>query len=283
MGFDLCPPMGREYHGRSALEDHSGWFGGGWEAAREGFMRAIVRAAVGGFLVAGIFVCQALGAETHVSLPAGAMLHVRLTTTLTSKTNKTGDKFTGIVDQAVLVGGQTVVPEGSLVNGHVSFLKPSKRIKGIAQMRVVLDDVTTPEEAKYFLTGTLEEAQGGDCAHTGSDDEGTIKGCGKSKKDAAKAAGIAGAVGAGAGASVGLGHEIECNYYGQCGGPGMGTDIMYGAGIGVGTALIYSLFKHEKDLILVEGTHLAFVVNRSVEASPAPAAAAESAQAAKPN
>ena len=44
----------------------------------------------------------------------------------------------------------------------------------------------------------------GPCAKTTGDDEGTIKGCGKSKKDAAKDAALGGAMGAGAGSAVGL-------------------------------------------------------------------------------
>jgi hypothetical protein len=210
----------------------------------------------------------AAAADSGVTLPAGTTLHVKLMTTLTSKTNKTGDKFTGIVEQPINLDGKSIVPDGSFVEGHVSFVKPSKRIKGKAEMRIVLDNLTTPDDAKYLLAGTLQDAHGGPCASTGSDDEGTIVGCGKSKKDAAKGAAIAGAIGAGAGASVGLGHEIECQYYGNCGGAGMGTDIMYGAGIGAGTALIYSLLRHEKEIVLVEGSALTFVVNRSVEATP---------------
>lgn len=215
-------------------------------------------------------------APAPLTLPAGAMLHVRLTTTLTSKTNKTGDKFTGIIDDPLTISGKTVVPGGSLVEGHVAFVKPSKRIKGVAQMRVLLDTVTTPDDLRYNLTGTLEDAQGSACGKTGSDNEGTIKGCGKSKKGAAEATAIAAGVGAGTGATIGLGHEIDCRYYGNCGGAGMGTDVMYGAGIGAATGLIYSIFKHEKDLILVEGTDLTFVVNRSVEAKQLPASASSS-------
>ena len=40
--------------------------------------------------------------STGLLLPAGSSLHVRLQTTLTSKTNKTGDKFTGYVEQPVV-------------------------------------------------------------------------------------------------------------------------------------------------------------------------------------
>src|SRR5215472_9783908 len=173
-------------------------------------------------------------------------LHVRLTKTITSKTSKTGDLFTGQVTQPITVNGQEVVPAGSLVDGHVAMVKPSGRIAGQAEMRIVLDHVLTPDDVRLSLAGSLEDAHGGPCASTAGDDEGTIKGCGKSKKSAAKDAAIGGAIGAGAGASVGIGSEIECQYYGNCGGPGMGTSIGYGAAVGAGTALIYNLFKHEK-------------------------------------
>ena len=208
-----------------------------------------------------------------ILLPAGSSLHVRLQTTLTSKTNKTGDKFTGYVEQPVTANDKTIVPVGSLVDGHVVMIKKSKRIKGVGEMRIVLDDITTENGDEFLLNGSLEEAQGSPCARTASDSEGTIKGCGKSAKSALKGAAIAGAMGAGAGATVGMGHEIDCQYYGNCGGPGFGADLGYGAAIGAGAALIYNVFKHEKALVLLQGTHLTFVVDRSVAAKPMPASA----------
>jgi hypothetical protein len=211
--------------------------------------------------------------STGPLLPAGSSLHVRLQTTLTSKTNKTGDKFTGYVEQPIIVNGKTIVPVGSLVDGHVVMVTKSKRIKGVGQMRIVLDDITTENGDDFLLNGSLEEAQGSPCAKTASDSEGTIKGCGKSAKSALKGAAIAGAMGAGAGATVGMGHEIECQYYGACGGPSFGADVGYGAAIGAGAALIYNVFKHEKPLVLLQGTHLTFVVDRSVMARQMPASA----------
>jgi hypothetical protein len=208
-----------------------------------------------------------------IVLPAGSSLHVRLQTTLTSKTNKTGDKFTGYVEQPVTANGKTIVPVGSLVDGHVVMVKKSKRLKGVGQMRIVLDDITTENGDEFVLNGSLEEAQGSPCARTASDSEGTIKGCGKSAKSALKGAAIAGAMGAGAGATVGMGHEIDCEYFGNCGGPSFGADVGYGAAIGAGAALIYNVFKHEKALVLLQGTHLTFVVDRTVGATPMPASA----------
>ncbi len=214
-------------------------------------------------------------------IPAGTTLRVQLDTTLTDKTNKSGDKFTGEVSEPVFVNGKEVVPKYSTVNGHIAFLKPSGRIAGKAQMRLVIDNISTPDGVVYPLSGTLEEAQGGVCAHTANtgktkaDEEGTITGCGKSKKKAAEAAAIVGGMGAGVGASIGMGKEIECDWYGYCppGGSGMGTDIMYGAGIGAGTALIYSLLKHEKHIVLVQGSTLTFIVNRTTMADKSTVAA----------
>lgn len=216
--------------------------------------------------------------ETPPPIPAGTTLRVQLDTTLTDKTNKSGDKFTGEVTDPIRVNGKEVLPKYSTVDGHIAFLKPSGRMAGKAQMRLVLDNVTTPDGVVYPLSGTLEQAQGGVCAHasntgkTKADEEGTITGCGKSKKSAAEAAAIAGGMGAGVGASVGMGKIMECEWYGYCppGGSGIGTDIGYGAGIGAGTALVYTLFKHEKHIVLVQGIDLTFTVNRTTMADKVP-------------
>jgi hypothetical protein len=209
------------------------------------------------------------------SIPAGSTLRVRLETTLTDKTNKTGDTFTGELSEAVLVDGKEVVPQYSTVNGHVAFVKPSGRVRGRAQMRIVIDDITTPDNVTYPLPSILQQAQGGICGDTTvigknkSNEEGTITGCGKSKKAAAKGAAIAGAIGAAAGASIGMAGRGGCDYYGNCypsTGPGIGTSIGYGIGIGAGTALLYSLLKHEKHIVLIEGMQLTFTVSRTTNA-----------------
>jgi len=228
---------------------------------------------VTGLLAGAVFIPALLASETKVPpppsqiIPAGSLLHVRLTSTLTSKTSKPGDPFTGVVTQPIVVDGKEVIAAGSSVEGHVAFVKPSGRFKGVAQMRVVLDHIITPDDIKLALPAGLDDMNAGPCAKTGSDDEGTIKGCGKSKKDAAKDAAIGGAIGAGAGSMVGLGSAIDCEYYGNCGGPGFGTALGGGAAIGAGTVLIYDLLKHEKHIVLVQGTTMTFVISRSVDAS----------------
>jgi hypothetical protein len=228
---------------------------------------------VTGLLAGALFLPAVLAGETKLPpppsqlIPAGSLLHVRLTCTLTSKTSKPGDPFTGIVTTPITVDGKEIIAAGSSVEGHVAFVKQSGRISGVAQMRVVLDDIITTEDVKLALPAGLDDMNAGPCAKTTGDDEGTIKGCGKNKKDAMKDAAIGAGIGAGAGSMVGLGSEIDCRYYGNCGGPGFGAAIGEGAAIGAGTVLIYDLLKHEKHIILVQGTTMTFVISRSVDAS----------------
>lgn len=231
--------------------------------------------------------------QNTLQIPAGTTIRVRLRTTLTDKTNKTGDPFTGELSEPVVVDGKEIAPKYSEVDGHLAFVKPSGRMAGKAQMRVVLDKIVTADGPVFSLNSSLEQAQGGVCAHTTNpdklkstnnkaDEEGTITGCGKSKKGALKDAAIAGGVGAGIGASIGLGtmmtQQMDCAYYGYCapGGSGIGGDILHGAEIGAGTALIYTLFKHERHIVLVDGSELTFVVNRTTDATPAPPASTAS-------
>ncbi len=233
-----------------------------------------------GFLAA-LVGLAALAAEKPGAIPAGSILRVRLNTTLTDKTNQTGDRFTGAVTVPIVVNGQEVVPAFSQVSGHVAFVKPSGRVRGRAQMRIVVDSLWTPESVVYPLSGTLEDTQGGVCGDTTiagkgkADEEGTITGCGKSKKKAVKAAALGAGIGAAGGASVGAATRGGCDYYGNCwpsSGPGIGTDIGYGAAAGAGTALIYSLFRHEKHIVLTQGMELIFTVNRTTTPEGAPPA-----------
>ncbi len=219
-------------------------------------------------------------------LPAGSLIRVRLKTTLSDKTNKQGDPFTAMLYEPVTANGEEVIPAGSVLNGHVAFTKESGRVKGVAEMRLVADSIEVPEESvRYNLTASLEEAQGADCQKVdNSSEEGTIKGCGKTAKGMAKNAAIGGAIGTAGGLMVGLAGRGGCNYYGcwPDSGPGVGPSVLYGAAIGAGTALIYSIFKHNKHVILVQGAELTFVINRSTDSQGMPPENSEDAAAPAP-
>ena len=198
-------------------------------------------------------------------LPAGTTLQVQMTTTLSTKVNQNGDEWSGRVVEPVFGKGREIVPAGSTVDGRVTYVREPGRAKGPAQMRLIAESITTPDHVKYVIVASLQDAQGaGDAKVQGQ--EGTIQGPGKDDKSAAKEAGI----GAGAGAGIGaLAHG--------------GVGALYGAGIGAAAAVVHTLVKRHKDLILPQGTELTFTLSRDSTAKKVSGPAQDSqAQPARP-
>jgi type IV secretion system protein VirB10 len=193
-------------------------------------------------------------------IPAGSNLHVQLTVTASTKTNQSGDPWTGKVVEPIIAQGQEVVPAGSMAEGRITFVKPPGRAKGVGEMRLVLDKITTSEGLQYAVAAGLEDIQGaGDAKVKG--EEGTIKGPGKSKKGTAVETGVGAGVGAAAGGIAAGGSGAE-----------------YGAIIGAAGGLLHSMLKHHKDIVIPQGTELTFVISRNIPGKKAP----DSADASNP-
>jgi len=196
----------------------------------------------------GLLPVRAADTADNPTIPAGTSLEVELTTTVSSKSNQTGDLFTGKVTEPVISHGEEVVPESSIVQGHITFLKPPGRAKGRAEMRLVLDSIKTPDGEKYAIAAALQDAKGPD--GTTVKDEGTVVGPGKDTKKAAEESGIAAAAGAGVGA-IAAG----------------GSGALYGAAIGAVVGVVHTLAKHHGDVVLDPGTEVSFLIPRAVVAS----------------
>ncbi len=181
-------------------------------------------------------------------LPAGTSLEIRLLNTLSSKNTEAGDPWMGRVMEPVFAKGIEVIPDGSMVEGNVTYVKEAGRVKSKGEMRLVAQTITTPHEAKYQIVASLKDAQGAEDAKV-TGQEGTVQGGGKSAKGQAKEAGIGAGVGAGVGA-IAAG----------------GTGALYGAGIGLAASLIHGLLKHGKDVVLPQGTEMTFVLSRDTTA-----------------
>lgn len=183
-----------------------------------------------------------------VTLPAGTTIRTQLTLALSSKTNETGDHFTAEVTEPIFVGGQETIPSGSTVDGRITMVEKPGRAKGVAEMRLTPETITTPDGRQYSISAALQNADGAPGVRL-ADNEGTLKGEGKDKKKAAEESGI----GAGAGAGIGA---IA----------GGGAGALEGAGIGAAAAVIHNVLKHHKDLRVPSGTELDFVLNRATVA-----------------
>jgi hypothetical protein len=107
--------------------------------------------------------------EDTITLPAGSELHVQLITTLSPKDNDTGDFWTSKVVEPIFGKGGEIVPEGSTVDGHITFVKSPGQTKGKGEMRLIADSITTPDGSKYNLITSLQNPQ----LPKTTDDEGT--------------------------------------------------------------------------------------------------------------
>jgi hypothetical protein len=192
-------------------------------------------------IVAAIMVTAALSVAGNppVSLPTGTRVDVELTTTLSSSANQAGDPFIAEIENPIFAGGQEVVPAGSTLRGHVTFVKPPGRARGKAQMRLVGDSIITKAGKQFTFKAQL--ANLGPDAGVTKGNEGTLQGKGKSTKKTAEEAGIGAAAGAGVGAIA-------------AGGQG----ALYGAGIGLAAGVIHAIAKHHKDIVLNAGTEMTF-------------------------
>jgi hypothetical protein len=187
--------------------------------------------------------------DDAITLPAGSELHVQLITTLSSKTNETGDLWTGKVVEPIFGKGGEIVPDGSTVDGHVTYVKGSGRVKGKGEMRLIVDSISTPDASKYNIVASLEDAEGAKV----KDAEGTMQGPGKDAKRTAEEAGVGAAAGAGVGA---IAHG--------------GTGALYGMGIGAAAGLAHGLLKKHKELLLPPGCEMTFVISRDTTAKKVP-------------
>jgi hypothetical protein len=187
--------------------------------------------------------------DDTITLPAGSELQVQLITTLSSKTNETGDLWTGKVVEPIFGNGGEIVPDGSTVDGHVTYVKGSGRVKDKGEMRLIVDSISTPDASKYNIVASLEDAEGAKV----KDAEGTMQGPGKDTKRTAEEAGVGAAAGAGVGA---IAHG--------------GTGALYGMAIGAAAGLAHGLLKKHKELILPQGCEMTFVISRDTTAKKVP-------------
>ena len=134
-------------------------------------------------------------------VPDGTRLQVRLESTLNSKTNRQGDRFTAKVVESVLVRGKEVIPEGTIVEGRVAEVRNAGRIKGRAQVHLSYERLILPNGVSETIIASQAELD--DTQREEMDrKEGTILGESNRKRRAAEI-GAGAAIGAGIGAIAG--------------------------------------------------------------------------------
>lgn len=77
----------------------------------------------------------------EVTVPAGTPLSIRLQGTISSASNHPGDEFAAVLDEPIVVNGNTVAPRGAAVQGRVLAARSSGRLHNSGYLRLALVSV----------------------------------------------------------------------------------------------------------------------------------------------
>lgn len=162
------------------------------------------------------------------TIPAGTRLEVVLDRRLSTETNHSGDSFPVTLVRAVVIEGETILPESTRMVGEITALERPGRASGVAKMTLFLKGISNGEGEVPIQTNSL-----------------ALEGKTTKTEDAAKV-GIGTAIGVAFGAIFG-------------GGKGAVKGGTIGAGGGVGTVLA----TRGEELVLAPEQRLLFVLTRN--------------------
>jgi len=93
-----------------------------------------------------------------VVVPANAVLYVRLQQNISSATARPGQDFAAVLDEPLMVDGQTVAPEGAAVTGKIAAASQSSPVHGSSYLRITLSSLilngkTAPLQTNSVFVG----------------------------------------------------------------------------------------------------------------------------------
>lgn len=87
------------------------------------------------------------GREETITVPTGTPVTVRLSTAVSSASNHAGDRFDGVLDAPIVVGGKTIAPAGAAVTGRVVAAEESGHLQHPGMIQLALDTITINNKA----------------------------------------------------------------------------------------------------------------------------------------
>jgi hypothetical protein len=138
-----------------------------------------------------------------LTLPAGTLIQVRLTDTLSSDRNRPGDGFTTVLDQPLVAQGWVVARRGQTAVGRVAVAQNAGRVQGVSQLAVELSELVLVDGQQIPIRTQLVQSSGGTSKGRDAEGVGAATGIGAIIGGAA-AGGSGAAIGAAAGAVAGV-------------------------------------------------------------------------------
>ncbi len=191
--------------------------------------------------VAVVFALGAVAAAAE-TMPAGTRFHCRLTQTLSTRVNYPGDSFTAAVSEPVTLDGRVVIPVGATLTGRVASVRRPGRVKGVGEMRLLVDTLVLQDGRSFPVDAVLNTAYGEEHAKVVGE-EGTVKGPSSRVKTIGETAGLAAG-----GSLVGL----------------IFAHPLLGLAVGGTTGFVDRMRHRGDDLTLPQGTQLDYQLTRDL-------------------
>ena len=179
--------------------------------------------------------------DLMASLPVGTAVKMKLETAISTRTNKSGDRFSGRVTEGVTLNGRTIIPVGASLEGRVARAQDRRRIRGTPTIDLRPDTIIMPSGDRYSLNAVVVDTNARPDVDV--NDEGKFKGRGHDGGDW-KETGIVAAGGAIAGGVI-------------AGGEG----ALIGAGVGATASVVHLLIK-SRSAMLPAGTEIVWELSR---------------------
>ncbi len=140
-----------------------------------------------------------------ITLPAGTLVTVRTTQTLSSDHNRTGDSFTTILDQALIAQGWVVARRGQTVMGRVVEAQKAGPSNSSSQLAIELNELSLVDGQPMPIRTELVQVAGSNPSRVRNDGAivGTTAGTG-AVIGAIAGGGTGAAIGAAIGAAAGV-------------------------------------------------------------------------------
>jgi len=75
-------------------------------------------------------------------VPANTAIYVRLQQSISSATAQSGQNFSAVLDEPLMVEGQTLAPSGAAVTGKVVAVRESGHLRNAGYLRITLSSIT---------------------------------------------------------------------------------------------------------------------------------------------
>jgi hypothetical protein len=96
------------------------------------------------------------GTAKTITVPKGTRLVIRTSDLIDSSRHRTGHRFRGQLEGALVVRGVTVAPRGSYVHGRITDANQSGRVGGSSNLAVEFTDIMIDHQLFPISTGSMK-------------------------------------------------------------------------------------------------------------------------------